>query len=236
MRPQARIDPEHEPVARRVQQLAPVVAVTAGFTFLVVTVLVVASHTTRLDLLLDSSSITHVPRSVRSVTKAFLHLADPEYALLVTVGLGIVVAQHTGRVQHAVRSVLALVPWLVVTVGLKHALDRELPGEGGGLGYPSGHTGAVVLLASLVLLTLVELVPAGPVRRTLAALTVSVPALMAVILLVGHFHWFTDIVGGAALAVTCVAGATWATPPLVAAVDRSVRHALGRERAGSRSA
>lgn len=236
MRPAARIETEHETVADRLHRLAPVVAGTAGLTFLAVTALVVAGRTTRLDLLLDSSSITHVPRSVRSVTKVFLRLADPEYALLVAVGLGIVVAQHTGRVHHAVRSVLALVPWLVVTVGLKHALDRELPGEGGGLGYPSGHTGAAVLLASLVLLALVELVPAGPVRRTLAALTVSVPALMAVILLVGHFHWFTDIVGGAALAVTCVAGATWATPPLVAAADRALHHALGRGQAGSRSA
>jgi membrane-associated phospholipid phosphatase len=113
----------------------------------------------------------------------------------------------TGRLNGAVLAAAA-VP---VAVGLDELLLKPLVDRtyGGNLVYPSGHTTAVFALAATV--TVLLLVPPQPaiaaalrVLIPVAACTLGVIVAIAVIGL--QWHYFTDTVAGAAVAVGTVCG------------------------------
>jgi membrane-associated phospholipid phosphatase len=112
-----------------------------------------------------------------------------------------------GRLNGAVLAAAA-VP---VAVGLDEALLKPLIHRTywGNLVYPSGHTTAVFTLAATV--TVLLLVPPRPAKA--AALRVLVPVAACVlgvvvaIAVIGlHWHYFTDTVAGAAVAIGTVCG------------------------------
>jgi membrane-associated phospholipid phosphatase len=113
----------------------------------------------------------------------------------------------TGRLNGAVLAAAA-VP---VSVGLDEALLKPLVHRTylGNLVYPSGHTTAVFALAATV--TVLLLVP--PRSAKAAALRVLIPVaacvlgvVVAVALIGLRWHYFTDTVAGAAVAIGTVCG------------------------------
>ena len=113
----------------------------------------------------------------------------------------------TGRLNGAALAAAA-VP---VAVGLDEALLKPLVHRTywGNVVYPSGHTTAVFALAATV--TVLLLVPPQPARA--AALRVLIPAaacvlgvVVAVAVIGMHWHYFTDTVAGAAVAIGTVCG------------------------------
>jgi membrane-associated phospholipid phosphatase len=113
----------------------------------------------------------------------------------------------TGRLNGAVLAAVA-VP---VAVGLDEALLKPLVHRTylGNLVYPSGHATAVFTLAATV--TVLLLVPPQPAKA--AALRVLIPAAACVlgavvaIAVIGlQWHYFTDTVAGAAVAIGTVCG------------------------------
>jgi membrane-associated phospholipid phosphatase len=113
----------------------------------------------------------------------------------------------TGRLNGAVLAVAA-VP---AAVGLDEALLKPLVHRTylGNVVYPSGHTTAVVTLAAT--LTVLLLIPPQPARA--AALRVLIPvaacalgAGVAIAVIGLQWHYFTDTVAGAAVAIGTVCG------------------------------
>jgi len=113
----------------------------------------------------------------------------------------------TGRLNGAVLAAAA-VP---VSVGLDEALLKPLVHRTylGNLVYPSGHTTAVFALAATV--TVLLLVPPQPAKA--AALRVLIPVaacalgvVVAVAVIGLQWHYFTDTVAGAAVAIGTVCG------------------------------
>jgi membrane-associated phospholipid phosphatase len=113
----------------------------------------------------------------------------------------------TGRLNGAVLAAAA-VP---VAVGLDEVLLKPLVHRTywGNVVYPSGHTTAVFALAAT--LTVLLLVPPQPARA--AALRVLIPVaacvlgvVVAVAVIGLHWHYFTDTVAGAAVAIGTVCG------------------------------
>ena len=94
----------------------------------------------------------------------------------------------------------------VVTETFKPLIGRTI--EGGGLIYPSGHTGAATALGLVAALLLVNLLRPGP--RAGATLLAAGALLsgggMAVAVIVGGFHYPTDTAGGFCTAVAVVLG------------------------------
>jgi membrane-associated phospholipid phosphatase len=112
-----------------------------------------------------------------------------------------------GRLNGAVLAAAAL----PVAVGLDEALIKPLVHRTyrGNLVYPSGHTTAVFTLAAT--LTVLLLVPPRPAK--VAALRVLIPAAACVlgvavaVAVIGlQWHYFTDTVAGAAVAIGTVCG------------------------------
>jgi membrane-associated phospholipid phosphatase len=89
---------------------------------------------------------------------------------------------------------------------LKHLVHRTYLGL---LTYPSGHTTAVVTLAaavSVILLGPLRPARAGPLRVVIPAIACVVGALVAVGVIGLQWHYFTDTVAGAAVAIAVVCG------------------------------
>jgi membrane-associated phospholipid phosphatase len=113
----------------------------------------------------------------------------------------------TGRLNGAVLAAAA-VP---VAVGLDEALLKPLVHRTywGNVVYPSGHTTAVFALAATV--TVLLLVPPQPARagalRVLIPVAACVLGVVVAVAVIGlQWHYFTDTVAGAAVAVGTVCG------------------------------
>lgn len=143
-----------------------------------------------------------------------LSLADiggPKVLVPVTAVLAAVFA--TCRWRHAVVLVVLapLVAVALTDLALKPLFGRTLDG---GLSYPSGHTTGAAGVAFAV-----AVVALGPGRRCLrravalasAALCGLVVLACALGLVAAGYHYFTDTVGGALLAITTVLGLALAT-------------------------
>jgi membrane-associated phospholipid phosphatase len=112
-----------------------------------------------------------------------------------------------GRLNGAVLAAAA-VP---VSVGLDEGLLKPLFDRTylGSLTYPSGHTTAMVALASVatVLLLLPPRPATAPVLRVLVPAVLWVlTAVVVVAVLALQWHYFTDTAGGAAVAVATICG------------------------------
>lgn len=95
-------------------------------------------------------------------------------------------------------------------IGLKHLVHRTYAGF---LSFPSGHTMGAFSMATVgVILLLGPLHPALSPRwrRMLAALAVLVACAVALCLVIRRMHYFTDTIGGAALAIAMVLAAAFA--------------------------
>ncbi len=114
------------------------------------------------------------------------------------------------RVNGAVLTAVSAVEFAVLTeFVVKPAVGRTL---GGYLVYPSGHTGAAFTLATVIVVLLLnpsrrEL--SRPVKVAVAAGVALVGSAVAVAMISLHAHYFTDTIGGAALAIGVVLTTTF---------------------------
>ena len=114
------------------------------------------------------------------------------------------------RVNGAVLAAVSVVVFALLTeYVVKPAVGRTL---GGNLVYPSGHTGAAVTLATVIVVLLLN--PSRrEFRRSVKVAVVAGVALVgsavAVAMIALHAHYFTDTIGGAALAIGVVLTTTF---------------------------
>jgi membrane-associated phospholipid phosphatase len=140
----------------------------------------------------------------RGLLQAMLVPTEP-VLLVIVVALFVMLAVARRRPRVALLAVVG--PLLAVglnAVVFKPLVDRTI--NNGNLAYPSGHTtGLVAVLTVLVLATVTSRVPKPLVSLVIiVALVVTVVAATA---LVGmKYHYVTDTVGGACLAVATVLG------------------------------
>jgi undecaprenyl-diphosphatase len=133
-------------------------------------------------------------------------LGQPIPVIVMTVAL-VVACLATRRWRGAALVAVAVPAAEAVTeLLLKPLIGRTLYG---GLSYPSGHaTGVFVLAAAVTVLLAGPLRPrlAGPLRLLLALAALLAAAAVAVALIGLGYHYFTDTVGGAAVAIGTVLG------------------------------
>jgi membrane-associated phospholipid phosphatase len=117
--------------------------------------------------------------------------------------------------DHSVRPLLAALVGVVLLLGTvipsKILIGRAGPGmppvAHGAMGvFPSGHTATSSVCLGLAALLLARGMP-GRASRALLAAMITVCFLVGVALIWGDYHWFTDVVGGWALAALIVMAA-----------------------------
>jgi membrane-associated phospholipid phosphatase len=141
----------------------------------------------------------------RGLLEAMLVPTEP-VLLIVVIGLVVMLAIARGRARLAILAVTGP----LVTVGLNSLVLKPLIGRtinNGSLAFPSGHTaGLVSVLTVLVLAAVTGVRP--PWRKSLMALVILGAVVLTVIAaaaLVGmKYHYVTDAVGGACVAVLTV--------------------------------
>jgi membrane-associated phospholipid phosphatase len=107
------------------------------------------------------------------------------------------------------RAALLVTIAVPVSVGLTESVLKPLVGRtnGGGLTYPSGHTATVTAMTVSAVVVLTG--PGRPAlsaaaRRLLAGAALAAIPVVALALVVIHYHYLTDTIGGAALATAVV--------------------------------
>jgi membrane-associated phospholipid phosphatase len=148
---------------------------------------------------------------------------------IVVIGLGVLAfccCLLTRRPRVAALLAIALPAGLLADQLLKPLVHRTMTGF---LSYPSGHTIGAFSLAVPALIVLLG--PQRPplrraVRVLLACAVLAIACLVPVALISQHMHYFTDTVGGAALATALVLAAAL----LIDAIGPGTRRAmLGKE-------
>jgi membrane-associated phospholipid phosphatase len=134
----------------------------------------------------------------RSVLQAMLVPTEP-VLLVIIMGLVAMAAVARRRPRLAVLAVVGPLVAVGVNALLKPAIGRTI--NNGNLAFPSGHTtGLVAVLTVLVL--------AVATRKSLASLMIAVGfviTIVAAIALIGmKYHYVTDTIGGACLALATV--------------------------------
>jgi membrane-associated phospholipid phosphatase len=180
---------------------------------------------------LAHSPVLDVDRWIRGAVQARAHAAryrwleDGRYApvyLLVDLGnnqvavpvLGwsaLIAALRDRSVRPALAAVVAVVLLLGIVIPAKILIARAGPGlppvAHGAMGvFPSGHTATSSACLGLAALLLVRGLP-GWARRTVLTGMAVLCFLVGVALIWGDYHWFTDVVGGWALAALIVMAA-----------------------------
>ncbi|MGH3275853.1 MAG: phosphatase PAP2 family protein [Streptosporangiaceae bacterium] len=130
---------------------------------------------------------------------ALTDLGGPE--LVAAISVVIVAACLLARRYRAVLLVAVAVPLAggLADGVLKPLTDRT---SNGSLSYPSGHTTAVTAMVVIVIVVLTG--PARPplpaaLRWLLSAVLLALVPAEAAALVIAHFHYFTDTIGGAGL-------------------------------------
>jgi membrane-associated phospholipid phosphatase len=127
-------------------------------------------------------------------------------------GLGALIAATR---DSSVRPLLAALAGVVLLLGTvipaKILIGRAGPGlppvAHGSLGvFPSGHSATSSVCLGLAAVLLARGLP-GWARRAVLTITATVCLLVGVALIWGDYHWFTDVLGGWALAVLIVMAA-----------------------------
>jgi membrane-associated phospholipid phosphatase len=167
---------------------------------------VLTAHSARPDGL-DGTVDSWIERTFGVHHRALLLLEDigkPAETVILTLVI-VLACLAARRLNGAVLTAVSVAASLVLTeVVLKPAVGRTLDGY---RVYPSGHTGFAVTLAAVIAVLLVN----PPRRQLRRALKIAVAAGAALIgsavgvAMVGlHAHYFTDTIGGAALAIGVV--------------------------------
>ncbi|ONI79583.1 hypothetical protein ALI144C_27040 [Actinosynnema sp. ALI-1.44] len=155
----------------------------------------------------------------RGLLQAMLTPTEP-VLLVIVIGLIVMVAVARGRPRLAVLAVAApLLSAVFSSAVLKPAFGRTI--NNGSLAFPSGHTATMVAVLTVLVIATVTTRTTVLVLTAVGALVVAVIGATA---LVGmKYHYVTDTVGGA-----CVAIATVLTVALVIdrVADRRVRKSV----------
>jgi membrane-associated phospholipid phosphatase len=176
----------------------------------VITVVIGLLVARRAPLGLDAAIDTPIISALGSHQGALLHVVwlgslVPVTIFSVLIVIGCLLA---GRLNGAILGAL--------TVPIADGLDEKLlkplfhRADLGFLSYPSGHTTAVLALGSVVTVLLAFPAPGAvrsPLRQVLIpAAAVLITCIVAVALIALGWHYFTDIIGGAAVAIGTVSG------------------------------
>ena len=141
-----------------------------------------------------------------SVLAGFANLGNPRWVLDICAGA--VLACLLGRRFRGALLVIIAVPVAAVVTDriLKPLVDRTFYGN---LTYPSGHTTAAVTMAVAAVLVLTgpgrPALPAAARWLLCAALLALIP-VVSVSLVIIHYHYFTDTVGGAGVGAAVALG------------------------------
>lgn len=160
-----------------------------------------------------------VARAVRSLQGALPWLlpacdagtsvADPVAVVAVVSCLGAGLAVRERTALPLVRVAAAALPVGAVVLAAKAGYGRTGPPldilHAGGRSYPSGHTATAVVLWSVAAWIATEHGAPGVVRRAAGVLRWLGPAVAAAAVLLGNYHWLTDVVGAVALGIPLVA-------------------------------
>lgn len=163
------------------------------------------SEGTALDRSIDSWIIGHLHGHVSAGSRiAYLGSEVPVTALAVIVILGCLAVR---RLNGAFLALIAIPVASGLTEYALKPIVHETIGHPGVLSYPSGHTTSVFTLVTIAAVLLID--PArgrlsGWLRLALATMAVLVGCAVAVSLVVIHFHYFTDTIGGACVAIDVV--------------------------------
>jgi undecaprenyl-diphosphatase len=119
-----------------------------------------------------------------------------------------------------------------LAAAITHFLLKPLVGRtiDGGLAFPSGHTTGAVATALVVVVLALRARLARAARAALVLAAAAYAGAVVVALIVGRFHYATDTVGGACVAVATVLGVALAIDALSPVCSRS---ASGRGRVPS---
>ena len=136
----------------------------------------------------------------------FIYLGDSLWVVVIAAAM-VVACLLTRRFRGALLVAIAVpVAGGLTDHILKPLVDRT---SNGALTYPSGHTAAVTTMAVAAVLVLTgpgrPPLPAAPRWLLSAALLALIPCV-AVGLVIAHYHFFTDTIGGAGLGITVVLG------------------------------
>lgn len=185
------------PDARR--RLALQTAALVGLCYLALTILVATGATQHLDDVVRQwfrPDDTWGEAQVR--TGPIIDALEPRrvFAVLAVVGIATSVRRRTWR-PLAFTGGVALAASLLTLVS-KYATDRPDPSSDKFTGgsYPSGH-----MVADLVCMGCVAMVLCSRTRWWMWAIAGLVASAMTLALLFAAAHWFTDVLGGALLAV-----------------------------------
>ena len=180
-------------------------------------------HPGRVDVSIDGRLQRDLARHRRALDD-IITLADPRNVVIVGVALAAVFFWR-GRRRLALLSLLGpLVAVGLTDLALKPLINRRFRGL---LSFPSGHTTASVALATVVVVAMLGASHPdwSPVARWLVAAVVAATAISVAIALVGaDYHYATDTIGGAALAIAAVMSCALVIDMAADRVDR--RHAL----------
>lgn len=187
----------------RARRPALIIAVCCVLVTLVLGVLTAhTSHPGPLDAAVDSW-IQRTVGAHRRILQLLEEIGEPTQVALLTLAimLGCLAAR---RVNGAVLTAVSVAVSVTLTEAvLKPIVSRTLNGA---RVYPSGHTGLAFTLAAVIVVLLLN-----PRRRlrlpliiAIAAVAALVGSAVAVAMISLHFHYFTDTVGGAALAIGVV--------------------------------
>lgn len=163
------------------------------------------SHGNALDQPADRWVISHFHSHLNGM-KQITDLGNPTpaIALLVIVILGCLVVRRVNGAILAPAAVLAANG--LTELVLKPAVGETI-GHPAVLSYPSGHTTSVFTLVAVVVVLLIDpprtRLP-GWLRVVLAIILVAIGCVVAVSLIGIRYHYFTDTVGGACVAIGVV--------------------------------
>ena len=185
----------------------PVVPGVAGFALLALTVLVGLGWTQGLD---DRMRALFRPGDqwgeLQMRVDIFIETFSPRTCVLVLVVATVLVAMWRRSWRPVLAVALTLLAGGVLTAGLQLTVGRpDTHGVVDRLGgsFPSGHVATISVVAGCLVLL------ARPTPHVLAWIPVALAGgMMGWVILVQTAHWFTDVIGGALVAVLVLALAT----------------------------
>jgi membrane-associated phospholipid phosphatase len=176
-----------------------------GAVLLVVPALVLAGQTgpSRLDRWVQHV-VDDSPSGVWRLVLGLDWLGEPVGRTVMTIAVA-TLCLITGRRLLAVTAALAMMASAVLSSLLKYVVDRQI--HGGFLSYPSGHTAAAAVAATILGLLLADLLRTGRIAGTAVTLVFSVlgGGLMACAQIHLNAHYPTDTLGGYGCGLLAVA-------------------------------